>query len=131
MVAMKKKRDRMRLKEIEVERLVVREPRGGRARAVIETVPTQRGRASRVVMTLFAPDGEAVFVAEVDHRGQPRLSVGKTDRGPSVIVTTRALDIWSKGNVVAAIRSDDGTGVVEVLRDAARGLQPIRPRPRI
>src|SRR5438105_13730108 len=111
----KKKHDRLRLKEIEVERLVVREPRGGRTRAVIETVPTKRGRAARVVLTLLAPDGEPVLVAEVDHKGEPRVSVGNPQHGPSVIVTTRALDVWSKGNAVATVRSDDGTGVVEIL----------------
>lgn len=122
--AMKKKRDRLRLREIEVGRLVVREPGNGRARAVFEVAPTRRGRAARVVLSLLAPDGEPVLVAEVDHRGQPRLSVGNPVRGPSVIVTRLAADVWSRGNVVASIRADEGKGVVEVLDD---DHQPRRP----
>jgi hypothetical protein len=123
----KKERDRLRLREIEVERIVVREPSGGRARAVIESVATRRGRASRVVLTLLAPDSEPVFVAEVDHRGQPRLSVGNPDGGPSVLITRMGTDVWSAGNIAASIRADDGSGIVYVLTDAARGLQPVRP----
>jgi hypothetical protein len=117
---MKQKRDRSRIREIEVERLVVREPRHGRARAVLEVAPTHRGRAPRVVLTFLAPDGEPVLVAEVDHRGQPQLSVGNPDHGPSVIITRLAADVWSGGNIVAAIRSDDGRGVVETLKPHQR-----------
>jgi hypothetical protein len=111
---MKKKRDRVRVREIEIERLVVREPRGGRVRAVIEAVPTRRGRAAKVLLTLFAPDGEPAVVAEVDHRGEPRLSVGHPDHGAAVSITRKAVDVWSRGNIVAALRSAAAGGKLEL-----------------
>jgi hypothetical protein len=117
---MKKKRDRLRVREIEVERLVAREPKGGRPRAVIETVPTRRGRAARVALTLYAPDGEPALVAEVNHRGEPRLSVGHPDHGPTVSISREAVDVWSRGNVVAALGGTGDGGRLELTDGQGR-----------
>ena len=123
---MKKKRDRVRVRELEVERLIVREPRAGRVRAVIETVVPRQGRAARVALTLFAPDGEPMLVAQVDHRGQPQLSVGNPARRQSTIVTREAVDLWSAGNVAASVRTDRARGIIELLPP----VQARRPRKR-
>ncbi len=67
-------------REIEVERLVLREPNGGRVLAVLEMVPVEsKGYAVR--LSLLDPMGEPVLVTEVDHEGQPMLHVGHPDRG--------------------------------------------------
>src|SRR5262245_2615731 len=117
---MKKKRDRLRIREIQVERLVVREPRDGRTRAIIETAPPQPGMEKpdlpTVRLTLMDGHGRPAILAEVDAEGQAALYVGGPDSGPMVVVTPMAVDVWHAGNLVAAIRSDAGGGVVETLK---------------
>lgn len=128
---MKPKRadQRMRVREIEVERLVVREPRGSRARAVIETGPPRPGMDKpdlpTVRLTLMDGRGNPTIVAEVDSEGRATLFVGGPDTGPMIAVTPEAVDVWgSGGSIVASVRSDDERGIVEVMKPRRRRRRP-------
>lgn len=98
--------EKQRIRELEVERLVLREPNDGRLRAVLETTatrdPDRDVLAPTVRLTLLDPVGEPAFVAEVDGNGEARLSVGHPDRGQAVIVSRSSVDVWAGGNVVAS-----------------------------
>ncbi len=103
--------------EIEVERIVLREPEGGPVRAVLETAPPREpgeGCGPVVRLSLLTPRGELALVAEVDETGEPRLFVGHPDRGTTVVITPDAVDLWAGGNIVAAVRSTTEGGRVEV-----------------
>lgn len=104
-------------REVEVERLILREPGSGRVRAVLETVPAEDEDAPpfRVVrLTLRAPDGKPGLVAEIGADGAPRLSVGHPDHGVTATISDRALDFWRGGNIVATVRSTEDGGKVEL-----------------
>ncbi len=109
--------DRHVFKEVEMERLLLREPNDGRVRAVLETAPArdQEGPAVPVIrLSLLSPDGEPALVAEVDEQGAPTVHVGHPDRGTTAVITPRAIDLWSGGNIVASVRSTDDGGSVEI-----------------
>lgn len=122
---MKKPRERLRVREIEVERLVVREPRGGRARLILETGVPRAGMElpdlPSARLTLLDGRGNARLVAEVDAEGHATVYVGGPDTGPMIVATPTALDVWgAAGSIVAAIRSTDGGGAVELFDAAGR-----------
>jgi hypothetical protein len=129
---MKKHPERLRVRELEAERIMIREPHGGRVRMILETGPPRPGMelpdlpAARV--TLFDGRGHPRLVAEVDCAGQTALYVGGPDSGPMVVVTPSAVDVWHQsGNVVAAIRATERGGTVETLDRRGR---PRRARSR-
>lgn len=99
--------DRLRVRELEVERLVLREPNQGRVRAFLEFVPTEDADrevpSPTIWLTLLDPAGEPALVAQVDGNGEARLSVGHPDRGPAVIITREIVEVWADGNVVATL----------------------------
>jgi hypothetical protein len=115
----KKKPERLRVREIVCERLVIREPGRGRARVVIETGPPRPGMElpdlPTARLTLLDGRGHARLVAEVDAAGEARVFVGGPDTGPMVVVAPTGLDVWgAAGNIVAALRDDDG-GKIEIF----------------
>ena len=92
-------------RKIEVERLVLREPNGGRIRAVLETQP--RGtKAPCVRLVMFAPSGDPAITLEIDEEGEGMVHVGHPDHGPGVVVSEHAVDVWKSGNVVASLPLD-------------------------
>lgn len=107
-----------RFQEIQVERLVLREPGGGRVRAVLETVPATDedgvAQVPGVRLTLLSPAGEPALVAEVGGDGTPTLFVGHPDRGVSIAISRQAVDLWSGGNTVASLRSTEEGGTLEI-----------------
>jgi hypothetical protein len=121
-----------RFREIESERIILREPDGGRIRAVLETGPPRGPDAETPVpvvrLTLLGPTGAPALVAEVDEAGQATLSIGPPDRGTAVVITPAAVDLWTAGNVVATLRSTLAGGVLD-LGDPAGALQVSLPAP--
>ena len=104
---------------LEVERLLIREPGGGRVRAVLETVmePTAEGEPAvvpRVRLSLLTPAGEVACRVEVDDVGEPRVYVGKPGTGVTAVLSRDSLDLWSGGNVVASLFTQDDGGVLEL-----------------
>lgn len=108
-----KKQKRIAVREIEVERLVLRAPGGGVC-AVLET-KAKPGRAARVSLRLFSSDGEPAIVATVSRNGAPRITIGHPDHGTSAVITPSAIDFWHAGNIVAALRSTDEGGELELF----------------
>ncbi len=112
---------RMEPREIQVERLTLREPNGGRIRAILETAPSRNPDADSGVpvvrLSLLSPTGEVALVAEVDETGEPQVFVGNPDRGTTVIIGRQAIDHWHGGNIVASLMSTGEGGKLE-LRDA-------------
>jgi hypothetical protein len=132
---MKTRCEQLRVREIEVERLIVREPRGGRVRAILETGPPwpgmERPDLPTARLTLLDGRGNPRGVAEVDAEGHAVIYVGGPDSGPMVVVTPTAVDVWHPaGNVVAALRATDRGGTVELLDKAGRPRPSRRARPR-
>jgi hypothetical protein len=127
------KPDRLRLREIDVERLVIREPRGGRVRMILETGPPRPGMElpdlASARLTLLDARGRPRIVAEVDAEGDARLFVGGPDSGPMVVVTPTAVDVWHEaGNIVAALRATDSGGTIELLDKDGRPRRRRRSR---
>lgn len=87
--------------EIEITRLVLRDPTTRAVRAVLETAPpyhAEEGADARVVrLQLFTAAGEAVLTAEVDETGEPRVYVGSRDAGPAVVLRPGGIDAWRDG----------------------------------
>ena len=110
--------NRHHIGELEVERLLLREPNDGRVRAVLETGPSrhpQDGPAVPAIRLRFlTPTGDDALVAEVDADGTAMLFVGHPDHGTTVVITTDAVDLWHGGNVVASLRSNDEGGQLEI-----------------
>ena len=73
-------------RELEVERLVIREPNGGRVRAVLETAPSQDGGAPVVRLVLLDATGFPALIAEVDGAGAASLVVGPPDAASRVVI---------------------------------------------
>jgi hypothetical protein len=116
-------------RELVAERLLLLELNAGRIRAVLETLPStdrEAGPAPITRLTLLDPRGEPALVAEIDPQGEPVLHVGHPDRGISVVISSRGLDAWAGGNVVASLRSEDGVGRLE-LADADGEVVVSRP----
>ena len=116
-----------KFKTLVVERLLIREPNGGRVRAVLETAmePTADGDPAavpRVRLSLLAPNGDVAMRLEVDDAGEPRLYIGRPGSGVTAVLSRDSLDLWAGGNVVASLRAGLAGGVVE-LSDA--GGQPV------
>jgi hypothetical protein len=117
---MKPKPDRVCARELEAERIVIREPRGGRVRIILETGPPQPGMEKPDLptarLTLLDGRGRPAIVAEVDAEGHAALYVGGPDAGPMVVVTPTAVDVWHEsGNIVAALRATEQGGAVELM----------------
>ncbi len=114
--------DRLVVREIVAERILLREPREGRVRAILETGLFSRDPTPPVVpgvrLVLLGPDGEPALVAEIGADGQPALFVGGPDTGPAVAITPASIDVWAGGNQVATLRADDTAGRLE-LTDAS------------
>jgi hypothetical protein len=110
-----------RFREVEVERILIREPNQGRVRAVLETCPPRPAATGAPVpavrLSLLGPDGKSQITLEVDDAGEPTVYVGPTGAGTTVVVTRASLDAWHLGNVIAALGSTDDGGRLE-LRDA-------------
>ncbi len=94
--------------ELRIHRLVIEDDQG-RTRAVIEcgASPDPPGDGG-VNLTLFAATGDPMLCAEIDDDGQPRLSVGHSDRGASLILMRTELQLWEGGNAVAVLSAFDG-----------------------
>lgn len=126
------KHDRLRIRDIEAERIVIREPNGGRVRVVIETGPPRPGMerpplpSARV--TLLDGRGNPAFVAEVDADGDACLFIGPPDAGTTAVLTPGAIDLWRAGDIVAALRSDDTGGLLELFDDRGRARRQGRGR---
>ena len=111
-----------KLGTLEVERLLIREPGGGRVRAVLETAmePTAEGEPAvvpRVQLSLLAPTGDVACRVEVDDQGEPRVYVGRPGSGVTAVLSRDSLDLWAGGNVVASVRAGADGGVVELGDD--------------
>ena len=65
-------------------------------------------------LSLLAPDGSPVLVAEVTKTGEPRLYVGQPDKGTTAVLTRRYLELWSGGNAVAILASGHDGGYAEL-----------------
>jgi len=93
--------------EIEVSRLVLRDPTTGAVRAVLETAPpyyAEEGAEDRVVrLQLFTGVGEAVLTAEVDETGEARVYVGSRDTGPAVVIRPGGIDAWRDGDLTSLL----------------------------
>jgi hypothetical protein len=122
--------ERIVANEIVVERLIIREPKGGRVRAILDTGAPRPGLEKPDLpsarLTLLDGRGIARIVAEVDAEGHAKFYVGGPDQGPMVVVTPEALDLWSRGSVAAALRTEDGSGVLDLL--VGKGSRHDRPR---
>jgi hypothetical protein len=118
-----------RIHELTVDRLVLREPNGGRTRAVLETHGD--GAVPSVRLSLLDARGEPAIVLQVGDDGAPVVHVGHPDRGVTMTITPSAVDLWSAGNIVASVRSTEDGGCVEVADGDGRGTQtwPVRRRP--
>jgi len=96
--------------EIEVTRLVLRDPTTGAERAALETAPpyvAEEGAEDRVVrLQLFTAAGEAVLTAEVDETGEARVFVGSRDTGPAVVVRPGGIDAWRDGDEIAVFPNE-------------------------
>jgi hypothetical protein len=108
-----------KLATLEVERLLIREPGGGRVRAVLETAmePTAEGEPAvvpRVRLSLLTPNGEVALRLEVDDLGEPRVYVGLPGSGVAAILSRDSLDLWAGGNVVASVMARDEGGRLEL-----------------
>ncbi|MCB9833784.1 MAG: hypothetical protein H6807_15085 [Planctomycetes bacterium] len=105
--------DRLHVRELEVERIILREPNEGRVRATLEFVQTEDpGReipCPTIRFTLLDPAGEPALVAQVEGNGDARLSVGHPNCGPAVIVTREIVEVWAGGNVVAQLPAERGS----------------------
>jgi hypothetical protein len=114
-------KNRKRIHELEVERLLIQEPNEGRVRAVLETAPGRSPDGEVDVPTirlrLLSPTGEPALVAEVDDTGTPTVFVGPPDEGMAVVLRPESIDVWAHGNVVATVHSMPDGGRVE-LTDA-------------
>ena len=84
----------------------------------------ESSRAPTVRLTSFGLDGTVAFVAEVGADDEPAFFIGNPDAGPAVAITSAAADVWSAGNIVAALRVTDGEGRLELVENAGRS----RPR---
>lgn len=106
------------MKDLECERLVLREPNGGRIRAVLETCPPRPPATGAPVpavrLSLLGPDGAPQITLEVDDAGEPTIHVGPVDAGTTVVITRSSADCWAGGNVVAALRSTEDGGQLEL-----------------
>ena len=116
-----------KFKTLEVERLLIREPGGGRVRAVLETAtePNAEGEppvVPRVRLSLLAPNGDVALRLEVDDAGEPRVYVGRPGSGVTAVLSHDSLDLWAGGNVVASLIAQDDGGVVELSDGAGRGV---------
>jgi hypothetical protein len=107
-----------RIHELTVDRLIVREPNDGRARAVLETGGD--GAVPGVRLSLLDARGEPAIVMQLDSDGAPVVHVGHPDRGVTVTISPNALDLWARGSVVASVRSTEDGGVVEVADGEGR-----------
>ena len=119
-----------RFDEIEVSRLVLREPDSGRARAVLELKPArERGDDSpvypRPTLTLFTAAGDPALVVTLDEIGRPQVSVGHPDQGPTLVLSRGSASLWEGGNEVAVLSSEDG-GRLE-LRDLEGRVRIVLP----
>ena len=110
-----------RFDEIEVSRLVLREPDSGRVRAVLE-LKLARERDDdapaypRPTLTLFTAAGDPALVVTLDEIGRPQISVGHPDQGPTLVLSRESACLWAGGNELAVLSSEDG-GRLE-LRDS-------------
>ncbi|MBK9386443.1 MAG: hypothetical protein IPN34_16650 [Planctomycetes bacterium] len=114
---------RKRIHELAVERLVLREPNGGRVRAVLETCGD--GAVPSVRLSLLDARGEPAIVLQVGDDGAPVVHVGHPDRGVTVTISPGAVDLWSGGSVVASVRSTEDGGVVEVADGEGREVESL------
>jgi hypothetical protein len=93
--------------EIEISRLVLRDPMSGSIRAVLETSDPnvrEEGIEDRVVrLKLRTAAGVPVLTVEVDETCEPRLFIGERDTGPTVAVRRGGVDVWRDGSIAAAI----------------------------
>ena len=106
-----------RFREIEVERIMLREPGGHhRVRAVLETTPApgdpddDRRTYPVVRLSLLDAAGDTALVLEVDGHGESSLRLGPGRR--NVVVTRYGVALWAGGNEVAALDSGDGGRLV-------------------
>ncbi len=115
-----------RIRELTLERLVIREPNEGRIRAVLETYGN--GAVPGVRLSLLDARGEPALVMQVGDDGAPVLHVGHPDRGTTVTISPNAVDCWSAGNIVASVRSTENGGVVEVADGDGRAVESLGSR---
>src|SRR5262245_26370714 len=92
-----------RVRELVAERFVLREPGGGRVRAVLNTKPGPPGRAPGVRLAMYAPDGTVALLIRVSGKGEPRVYVGPPGCHEAVVVYTHGVHVWAGGSVVAAL----------------------------
>jgi len=88
--------------EIEVGRLVLRDPDTGVERAVLETADPyvrEEGVEDRVVrLQLFTIAGEAGITVEIDETGEPRVYVGQREIGRTIAIGRKGIDAWQDGS---------------------------------
>ena len=101
-----------RFREIDVERVVLREPGRGRVRAILETVGAEHDEESdsptypTVRLSLRNAAGDDVLEAEVGPNGEVRVTLGAGEQ--NLVVTPHGVGLWAGGNEVAAL--DSGAG---------------------
>ena len=97
------------LDEIRARRVVIVDPTTDRPRVVMEV-----SSEYTALLTVLTPRGEPGVVVEVDSKGTPRVVVGDPDGALSVEVENRGFFLWSGGNVVAALRSREEGGALDL-----------------
>jgi hypothetical protein len=117
---------KQRIRELTIERLLLREPNDGRVRAVLETCGD--GAVPSVRLSLLDARGESAIVMQIDGDGAPVVHVGHPDHGVTVTISPSAVDLWSGGSVVASVRSSSEGGVVEVADGAGRAMESLGTR---
>ena len=111
------------MNELRIRRLIIEDDQG-RSRAVIEcgASPDPPGDGG-VSLTMFAATGDPMITAEIDHDGQPRLSVGHPDGGASLYLFRSELQVWEGGNEVAILGAANGGNIVLRSMDAATTIR--------
>ena len=100
------------------------EPAHGRVRAILEAIPATDddgvAQVPVVRLTMMTPAGEPALVLEVGKDGAPMLAVGHPDHGVSAVIRRNAVDLWMRGNIVAALRSTPDGGRLELMGPSGR-----------
>ena len=98
--------------EIEVSRVVLREPTTGRVGATLEfnssAATTEKEGVSLPRFILYDASNRPALAIEIQAAGEARITVGHPDHGPMVTLARDSVSVWADGNEVVGIDSADG-----------------------